>query len=58
METNNNIPADGWDEFIKPLTVRGINWSTTNGNHDPFDENIYLRKKSILTTRIACSDDV
>lgn len=41
METNNNVPADGWDSFIKPLTTRGIYWSTTNGNHDPFDEKVY-----------------
>lgn len=46
MNSNNKIPTDMWDLFISPLTERGIYWSTTNGNHDPFTERYYQMYKS------------
>ncbi len=49
MNSNNQIPADMWDLFISPITSRNIFWSTTNGNHDPFDEKYYKLYKSYDT---------
>lgn len=46
MNSKNCIPADMWDIFISPLTKRGIYWSTTNGNHDPFKYEYYKMYKS------------
>lgn len=46
MNSENKIPAYMWDDFISPLTERGIYWSTTNGNHDPFSEEHYQMYKS------------
>ena len=37
MNSQNKIPFDMWDLFVSPLTKRNIYWSTTNGNHDPFN---------------------
>lgn len=41
METNNQIPQDAWAHFVSPLTNQQIPWATTNGNHDPFTQEIY-----------------
>lgn len=46
MNSKNQIPADMWNLFISPLTNRGIYWSTTNGNHDPFKYENYKMYKS------------
>lgn len=46
MNTENKIPADMWDNFISPLTERGIYWATTNGNHDPFKSKYFKMYKS------------
>ncbi len=46
MNSKNNVPADMWDIFIKPITEKNIYWSTTNGNHDYFkNKNYKLYKK-------------
>lgn len=49
MNSNNQIPADMWDLFISPITSRKIFWSTTNGNHDPYDKKYYQMYKSYDT---------
>ena len=49
MNSNNLIPADMWDLFISPIISRNIFWSTTNGNHDPFDKKYYEMYKSYDT---------
>lgn len=49
MNSYNKIPADMWDLFISPVTSRGIFWSTTNGNHDPYTEKHYQMYKSYDT---------
>ena len=41
MESFNNIPKEGWAEFVRPLTERNIPWATTNGNHDPYSDDVY-----------------
>ena len=46
MNSKNLIPADMWDLFIAPLESRGIYWSTTNGNHDPFKYEYYKMYKN------------
>lgn len=46
MNSYNKIPWDMWDMFISPLERRGIYWSTTNGNHDPFDYRYYKMYES------------
>ncbi len=46
MNSENNIPVDMWDIFISPLTQRNIYWATTNGNHDPFENEYYKMYKS------------
>lgn len=46
MNSYNKIPQDMWDIFIFPLESRGIYWSTTNGNHDPFNYKSYNMYKS------------
>ncbi len=46
MNSNNEIPSDMWDMFVLPLESRGIFWSTTNGNHDPFKYKNYKMYKS------------
>lgn len=45
MNSRNQIPADMWEAFVSPLTQRGIYWSTTNGNHDPFKYEYYQMYK-------------
>ena len=46
MNSDNKIPSDMWDIFIKPVTSREIYWSTTNGNHDFFTfKNYKMYKK-------------
>lgn len=49
MNSDNKIPADMWDLFILPITSRGIFWSTTNGNHDPYRHKYYKMYKSYET---------
>ena len=49
MNSDNKIPTDMWDLFISPLTSRGIYWSTTNGNHDPYTAKHYEMYKSYET---------
>ncbi len=46
MNSYNKIPKEMWDMFISPLESRGIYWSTTNGNHDPFNYKTYNMYKS------------
>ncbi len=46
MNSYNIIPYDMWDTFVSPLENRGIYWSTTNGNHDPFRYRYYNMYKS------------
>ena len=46
MNSKNQIPTDMWDLFISPITSRDIYWSTTNGNHDPFDKKNYRMYKN------------
>lgn len=41
MNSHNIIPTDMWQMFIAPLERRNIYWSTTNGNHDPFEYKHY-----------------
>ena len=41
INSKNIVPKDKWKEFISVLENRGIYWSTTNGNHDPFDLGNY-----------------
>lgn len=41
MNSHNIIPKDMWQMFVTPLEKRNICWSTTNGNHDPFDYKHY-----------------
>lgn len=60
METNNQVTETGWDTFVKPLTARGIFWSTTNGNHDPFSEeinNIYTKYDTCLNKTVDVDDE-
>ena len=45
MNSNNKIPGDMWNIFIKPINDRKIYWSTTNGNHDFFNFNHYKMYK-------------
>lgn len=59
MNSDNIIPTDMWDLFISPLTTRGIFWSTTNGNHDPYRYNHYKMYKSYETcvsSRVSVGD--
>ena len=46
MNSRNQISDDMWDLFVSPLESRGIYWSTTNGNHDPFKYEYYKMYKS------------
>lgn len=41
MNSKNIIPKTMWDMFVSPITNRGLPWSTTNGNHDPYNSEIY-----------------
>ncbi len=46
MNSYNKIPVDMWNMFVSPLERRKIYWSTTNGNHDPFEYEYYKMYKS------------
>lgn len=46
MNSKNSIPQEMWKLFISPAESRGIYWSTTNGNHDPFKYEYYKMYKS------------
>ncbi len=54
MNSQNKIPFDMWDMFIKPITSRNIYWSTTNGNHDPYVKKYFEFYKSYKN----CLNDV
>lgn len=59
MNSQNKIPTDMWDMFISPLTSRGIYWSTTNGNHDPYTEKhyeMYKSYKNCLNSKVSAGD--
>ena len=45
INSYNDIPSDMWDLFVSPLNSKNIYWSTTNGNHDPFDMKYYRMYK-------------
>lgn len=60
MNSKNQIPVDMWDLFITPIEDRKIFWSTTNGNHDPFNYKIYKMYKSYercLNNIVSTSDE-
>lgn len=59
MNSYNKIPYDMWDLFVSPLESRGIYWSTTNGNHDPFNHknyNMYKSYKYCLNDVVSAKD--
>lgn len=59
MNSENKIPAEMWRSFISPLTERGIYWSTTNGNHDPFNNDyfeMYCSYSTCLNAKVDQSD--
>lgn len=59
MNSQNIIPTNMWDMFISPLTSRGICWSTTNGNHDPYNAKyyeMYKGYKACLNSKVSTGD--
>lgn len=60
METNNLISRENWEIFVEPITTRNIFWSTVNGNHDPFSEEInrmYMSFDRCLNATVDCTDE-
>lgn len=60
MNSENKIPEDMFMLFISPLTKRNISWSTTNGNHDPFNYKTYKLYRSYKNcfNRLVSTTDV
>lgn len=59
MNSHNKISHDMWDLFISPLESRNICWSTTNGNHDPFNIKnfrMYKSYQNCLNNIVSSSD--
>lgn len=59
MNSYNKVPYDMWDLFISPLESRGIYWSTTNGNHDPFkyiNYKMYKNYEYCLNSLVSFND--
>lgn len=59
MNSQNQIPDEMWNLFISPIKSRGLFWSTTNGNHDPYTNKNYMlfkSSKNCLNSRVSPAD--
>lgn len=60
MNSRNQISSAMWNLFISPITSRNINWSSTNGNHDPFTlryYNMYKQSDECLNSLVSVTDE-